>query len=86
MSFIASIREPHARARATGEVARFWKEISVGGLNLGFDERTSGGHHIFRKQGVRELINIQRERSKAKAYQVRQVRRIILEYRLAEQS
>ena len=24
---------------------------------LGFEERTRGSHHIFRKQGVRELIN-----------------------------
>jgi hypothetical protein len=53
-------------------------------LRLGFDERTSGGHHIFRKGGVRELVNLQREGSKAKPYQVRQVRRIIIEYRLGE--
>jgi hypothetical protein len=52
-------------------------------LSLGFEERTSGGHHIFRRAGVRELINIQKEGSKAKPYQVRQVRRIILEYNLA---
>ena len=50
---------------------------------LGFDERTSGGHRIFRKSGVRELINLQKEGSNAKPYQVRQVRRIILEYNLA---
>ncbi len=43
-------------------------------LWLGFDERTRGSHHIFRRQSVRELINLQREGSKAKVYQVRQVR------------
>jgi hypothetical protein len=53
-------------------------------LRLGFDERTSGGHHIFRRAGVRELINLQREGNKAKPYQVRQVRRIIIEYKLGE--
>jgi hypothetical protein len=51
-------------------------------LWFGFDERTRGSHHIFRKQGVRELINLQREGSKAKAYQVRQVRQMILRYGL----
>jgi hypothetical protein len=51
-------------------------------LGLGFEERTSGSHHMFRRTGVRELINLQRDGSKAKPYQVRQVRRIILEYKL----
>ena len=49
---------------------------------LGFDEFTRGSHHIFRRQGVRELTNLQREGSKAKVYQVRQVRQVILRYRL----
>jgi len=49
---------------------------------LGFEERIRGSHHIFRKQGVRELINLQEEGSQAKAYQVRQVRQIILRYGL----
>jgi hypothetical protein len=39
-------------------------------------------HHIFRKHGVRELVNLQREGSKAKVYQVRQVRGVILRYGL----
>lgn len=49
---------------------------------LGFEERIRGSHHIFRKQGVRELINLQKEGNKAKVYQVRQARRIILRYGL----
>jgi hypothetical protein len=49
---------------------------------LGFEERTRGSHHIFRRQGVRELINLQREGSKAKVYQVRQVRQVLLRYGL----
>jgi hypothetical protein len=49
---------------------------------LGFEERTRGSHHIFRRQGVRELLNLQREGSKAKVYQVRQVRQVILRYGL----
>ena len=50
--------------------------------SLGFDERVRGSHHVFRKEGVRELINLQREGSKAKVYQVRQVRGVILRYGL----
>lgn len=49
---------------------------------LGFDERTRGSHHIFRKEEVVERINLQRDGSKAKAYQVRQVRNVILKYNL----
>ena len=30
-------------------------------IGLGFEERIRGSHHIFRKQGVRELVNLQQE-------------------------
>ena len=49
---------------------------------LGFDERIRGSHHIFRKDGIIEKINLQLDGSKAKAYQVRQVRTVILKYNL----
>ena len=52
---------------------------------LGFDERTRGSHHLFRKAGIEEKINLQREGSKAKPYQVRQVRNMILKYGLGEE-
>ena len=39
-------------------------------LRLGFVERVRGSHHIFRKEGVRERINLQRDGSHAKSYQV----------------
>lgn len=51
-------------------------------LHLDFVERTRGSHHIFRREGVEELVNLQREGSKAKRYQVRQVRNVILKYQL----
>jgi predicted RNA binding protein YcfA (HicA-like mRNA interferase family) len=50
---------------------------------LGFQERIRGSHHLFRKEGVEEKINLQREGSKAKVYQVRQVRAVILKYDFA---
>jgi hypothetical protein len=52
---------------------------------LGFEERSRGSHHIFRREGVKELINLQREGSKAKVYQVRQVRQVIVRYGLEGQ-
>lgn len=50
--------------------------------NYGFDERIKGSHHIFTKNNVEEIINIQPRGSKAKAYQVKQVRNLILKYKL----
>lgn len=51
--------------------------------SLGFEERTRGSHHAFRREGVIELLNLQRDGNKAKPYQVKQVRTLILRYRLA---
>ena len=51
-------------------------------LRLGFEERTHGSHHSFRKEGIEEEINLQRDDSKAKVYQVRQVGAVILKCRL----
>ena len=51
---------------------------------LGFEERTRGSHHIFRKQGIEERINLQRAGSNAKPYQVKQVRTMIVKYKLGE--
>jgi predicted RNA binding protein YcfA (HicA-like mRNA interferase family) len=51
---------------------------------LGFEERVRGSHHIFRKSGVEERINLQHEGRKAKAYQTRQVRAVIVKYGLGE--
>ncbi|MBI3781430.1 MAG: type II toxin-antitoxin system HicA family toxin [candidate division NC10 bacterium] len=53
--------------------------------NLGFEMRIRGSHHLFRKAGVEEKINLQREGGEAKPYQVRQVRAVILKYRLGGQ-
>lgn len=49
---------------------------------LGFEMRIKGSHHIFRKEGIKELVNIQKDGNKAKPYQIRQVRSILLEYDL----
>jgi predicted RNA binding protein YcfA (HicA-like mRNA interferase family) len=53
-------------------------------IHLGFEERIKGSHHIFRKSGVEEKINLQKDGNKAKPYQVRQVRQVILKYELGD--
>jgi predicted RNA binding protein YcfA (HicA-like mRNA interferase family) len=51
--------------------------------DLGFKKRTKGSHHIFWRDNLEEIINLQPlQDGKAKAYQVRQVRVIILKYKL----
>ncbi|MBE2199417.1 MAG: type II toxin-antitoxin system HicA family toxin [Anaerolinea sp.] len=50
---------------------------------LEFDERIRGSHHIFTRTGVEEILNLQPKHGMAKAYQVKQVRNIILRYKLA---
>jgi hypothetical protein len=51
-------------------------------LHFELKERISGSHHIFYKDGLEEIINIQPDGAKAKPYQVKQVRHIILKYKL----
>ncbi len=51
--------------------------------HLGFDERIRGSHHIFTQSGIQEIMNLQPKGGKAKAYQVKQVRNVILRYKLA---
>lgn len=48
-----------------------------------FEERIKGSHHIFYRTDVEEIINLQPLKDgKAKPYQAKQVREIILKYRL----
>jgi len=49
---------------------------------LGFEERIRGDHHIFTKDGVEEILNLQSKGGKAKPYQVKQVRNVVLKYKL----
>lgn len=54
-------------------------------MKMEFDERIKGDHYIFSKNGINEIINLQPLKSgKAKAYQVRQVRNLVLNYQLGE--
>lgn len=55
-------------------------------LALGFEERVKGSHHIFWRAGIEEIINLQPSTGgQSKPYQVRQVRDIVVRYKLAEE-
>lgn len=49
---------------------------------LDFIERVRGDHHIFVREDIDEILNLQPRGAKAKPYQVKQVRDLILKYRL----
>lgn len=49
---------------------------------LGFFCRTKGDHFIFWREGVEEIVNLQPKGKMAKPYQVKQVRLLILKYKL----
>jgi len=53
---------------------------------LGFIERVKGDHHIFTMDGILEIINLQPLKDgTSKAYQVKQVRNIVLKYKLHQE-
>jgi hypothetical protein len=69
--------------RGTSDANIRFNELRQLLFRLGFEERTRGSHHIFRKPGIDERINLQLDNGNAKTYQVRQVRAVILKYKLA---
>lgn len=50
--------------------------------HLGFAERIRGDHHIYSRQDMIEILNLQPKGAKVKPYQVKQVRQVILKYKL----
>ena len=62
-------------------------DVSFEGLcallgRLGFNEHIKGDHHVFTRSDVEEILNLQPRGGKAKRYQVKQVRNVILKYNL----
>ena len=51
---------------------------------LGFEVRIRGSHHIFRKEGISVKLNLQFDGDMAKPYQVKQVRKLLLDYQLGD--
>lgn len=53
---------------------------------LDFQMRIKGSHHIFYKNDIDEILNLQSDKGKAKAYQVKQVRAILIKYKLIKEN
>ncbi len=51
-------------------------------LKLNFKERIKGDHHIFTKEDIDEILNIQPNGNNSKPYQIKQIRNILLKYKL----
>ncbi len=49
---------------------------------LGFSERVRGDHFIYMRPEIQEILNIQPIGALAKVYPVKQVRSVILKYKL----
>ena len=71
--------------RGTSDAGIRFDELCQLLRRLGFAERIRGDHHIFTREGVEEILNLQPRGSLAKPYQVKQVRNVIVRYRLAEE-
>ncbi|MBW4563859.1 MAG: type II toxin-antitoxin system HicA family toxin [Mojavia pulchra JT2-VF2] len=62
--------------------AQLWQLL----YRLGFDEQIRGGHYIFTKEGVEEILNLEHKKGKAKGYHVKLVRAVILKYKLGSKN
>jgi hypothetical protein len=69
--------------RGTADANSAFEELRHLLKRLGFAERIRGDHYIFTKDGVEEILNLQPRGAQAKPYQVKQVRGVIVKYRLA---
>ena len=68
--------------RGTADANIAFADLCVLLRHLGFNEHVRGSHHIFTRNDVIEILNLQPRGSQAKPYQVKQVRGVILSYRL----
>jgi len=60
-----------------------FSEVTACAEAFGFKlDRVSGGHHIFARPDIPELINLQDVKGKAKPYQIKQLLQIIERYNL----
>ena len=69
-------------ARGDSDASIHFDQLRAMLVWLGFEERISGSHHVLRFPTTPVLLTLQRDRQHAKVYQVRQVRRALLELRI----
>jgi predicted RNA binding protein YcfA (HicA-like mRNA interferase family) len=70
--------------RGTSDASIRFSDLRKLLLGLGFAERIKGSHHIFTHARVVEILNLQPKGSFAKPYQVKQVRRALVQHKLTE--
>ena len=70
--------------RGTSDANIAFKDLCKLLKDLGFAERVRGDHFIYTKPQIEEILNIQPIGSLAKPYQVKQVRTVILKYKLGD--
>ena len=68
--------------RGTSDANISFSELCQLIKKFNFNERIRGDHHIFTRNGIDEILNLQPKGSKAKPYQVKQVRNLVLKYNL----
>ena len=81
-----SCLNPHKllrKALASSANLRFEEVCSLARAFGFYQSRVRGDHHIFVHPGVRELVNLQDVRGKAKPYQVRQLLQLVERYNLS---
>ena len=70
--------------RGTSDASIPFADLCLLLQRLGFDERIRGSHHIFAREGIDEILNLQTKGANAKPYQVKQVRGVIVKYKLGD--
>jgi len=70
--------------RGTSDANISFEELCYTAESLGFSKRIKGDHHIYYRSGIEEILNFQPKGSQAKPYQVKQLRNIILKYKIGE--
>jgi predicted RNA binding protein YcfA (HicA-like mRNA interferase family) len=78
MDKYSKLREQILAGASGGNIA--FSDLCTLLKQLGFEERTRGRHHIFTRQDISEILNLQPKGAKAKRYQVKQVRGILVKY------
>jgi predicted RNA binding protein YcfA (HicA-like mRNA interferase family) len=66
--------------RGTADASFAFDDLRYILLHLGFAERITGSHHVYRKAGLDERLTLQPRGKDAKPYQVKQVRDLVVKY------
>jgi predicted RNA binding protein YcfA (HicA-like mRNA interferase family) len=70
--------------QGTSDANILFKDLVKLMKSLVFEERIKGSHHIFSRDGIMEIVNLQSKGKNSKPYQVKQIRNLILKYKLGD--